>query len=138
MDGSFRQKRPTCFDPCGFDWKLTVGVLASFPAREVLVSTLGITYSLGEGSDANSEDLRSAMREAKWTEGSRVDTPIFTLPTVLALMIFFALCSQCGSTVATLAQEAGSWRWAAASFVYMTALAWIFATAVYQIGSKLL
>jgi ferrous iron transport protein B len=136
--GRFGKSVQPVFDPCGFDWKLTVGVLASFPAREVIVSTLGITYSLGKGADANSEDLRAAMREAKWTEGSRVDTPIFTLPTVLALMIFFALCSQCGSTVATLAQEAGSWGWAAASFFYMTALAWIFATAVYQIGSKLL
>ncbi len=135
--GRFGKAVQPVFDPCGFDWKLTVGVLASFPAREVIVSTLGITYSLGEGAEADSEDLRSAMREARWTEGPRLGTPIFTLPTVLALMIFFALCSQCGSTVATLAQEAGSWRWAAASFLYMTTLAWLAATAVYQMGAAL-
>lgn len=125
------------FDPAGFDWKLTVGVLASFPAREVIVSTLGITYALGEEAGADSEQLREAMREAAWTEGPRAGTPIFTLPTILALMVFFALCSQCGSTVATLAQETGGWRWAAISFVTMTALAWLAAVAVYQIGTAL-
>ncbi len=135
--GRFGKAVQPAFDPCGFDWKLTIGVLASFPAREVIVSTLGITYSLGEGAEADSEDLRDAMREARWTEGPRVGTPIFTLPAVLALMVFFALCSQCGSTVATLAQEAGSWRWAAASFLYMTTLAWLAATAVYQVGTAL-
>jgi len=135
--GRFGKAVQPAFDPCGFDWKLTVGVLASFPAREVIVSTLGITYSLGKGAGADSEDLRAAMREARWTEGPRVGTPIFTLPAVLALMIFFALCSQCGSTVATLAQEAGSWRWAAASFLYMTTLAWLAATVVYQLGTAL-
>jgi ferrous iron transport protein B len=125
------------FDPAGFDWKLTVGVLASFPAREVIVSTLGITYALGEEAGADSEQLREAMRSATWTEGPRAGTPIFTLPAILALMVFFALCSQCGSTVATLAQETGGWRWAAISFVTMTALAWLAAVAVYQVGTAL-
>ncbi len=125
------------FDPAGFDWKLTVGVLASFPAREVIVSTLGITYALGEETGADSEQLREAMREATWAEGPRAGTRIFTLPAILALMVFFALCSQCGSTVATLAQETGGWRWAAISFVTMTALAWLAAVAVYQVGTAL-
>ena len=125
------------FDPAGFDWKLTVGVLASFPAREVIVSTLGITYALGEEAGADSEQLREAMRSATWTEGPRAGTPIFTLPAILALMVFFALCSQCGSTVATLAQETGGWRWAAISFVTMTALTWLAAVAVYQVGTAL-
>lgn len=126
------------FDPAGFDWKLTVGVLASFPAREVIVSTLGITYALGEETGADSESLYAAMREARWTEGPRAGTPIFTLPTVLALMVFFALCSQCGSTIVTLARETGGWKWAALSFAYMTTLAWLAAVAVYQVGTALM
>lgn len=126
------------FDPAGFDWKLTVGVLASFPAREVIVSTLGITYALGEEVGADSAQLRDAMRAATWNEGPRAGTPIFTLPTILALMVFFALCSQCGSTVATLAQESGGWKWAAASFFLMTTLAWLAAVSVYQLGTALL
>ena len=126
------------FDPAGFDWKLTVGVLASFPAREVIVSTLGITYALGEETGADSESLYAAMREARWTEGPRAGTAIFTLPTVLALMVFFALCSQCGSTIVTLARETGGWKWAGISFAYMTTLAWLAAVAVYQVGTALM
>ena len=130
--GRFGKAVQPIFDPLGFDWKITVGVLASFPAREVIVSTLGVTYSVGEGAEADSQHLRQAMQDAKWSEGPRAGTPIFSLAAVLALMVFFALCSQCGPTIATLAQETGGWKWAAGSFVYMTALAWLAGTAVYQ------
>jgi ferrous iron transport protein B len=131
--GRFGKAVQPVFDPLGFDWKITVGVLASFPAREVIVSTLGVTYSVGEGAKADSQHLLKAMQSAKWSEGPRAGTPIFSLAAVLALMVFFALCSQCGPTIATLAQETGGWRWAAGSFVYMTALAWLAGTAVYQV-----
>jgi ferrous iron transport protein B len=130
--GRFGKAVQPVFDPCGFDWKITVGVLASFPAREVIVSTLGVTYSVGEGAKADSAHLRRAMQDAKWSEGPRAGRPIFSLAAVLALMVFFALCSQCGATVATLAQETGGWKWAAASFAYMTVLAWAVSALVYQ------
>lgn len=135
--GRFGKSVQPAFDPLGFDWKITVGVLASFPAREVIVSTLGVTYSVGEGAKADSQHLRQAMQDAKWPEGPRAGSPIFSLAAVLALMVFFALCSQCGPTIATLAQETGGWKWAAASFFYMTALAWVVATLVYQGVSRL-
>jgi ferrous iron transport protein B len=77
------------------------------------------------------------MRDAKWPDGPRAGTAIFSLAAVLALMVFFALCSQCGPTVATLAQETGGWKWAVISFVYMTALAWIMAVVVYQVVLRL-
>ena len=135
--GRFGKTVQPIFDPLGFDWKITVGVLASFPAREVIVSTLGVTYSVGEGAKADSQHLRQAMQDAKWSEGPRAGSPIFSLAAVLALMVFFALCSQCGPTIATLAQETGGWKWAAASFAYMTALAWIVGTLVYQVVIRL-
>jgi ferrous iron transport protein B len=135
--GRFGKAVQPVFDPLGFDWKITVGVLASFPAREVIVSTLGVTYSVGEGAEADSQHLRKAMQDAKWSEGHRAGSPIFSLAAVLALMVFFALCSQCGPTIATLAQETGGWKWAAGSFVYMTTLAWIVAMVVYQGVSRL-
>lgn len=131
--GRFGKAVQPVFDPCGFDWKITVGVLASFPAREVIVSTLGVTYSIGKGAEGDSAHLRSAMQEAKWSEGPRKNQPIFSLAAVLALMVFFALCSQCGPTIATLAQETGGWKWAAISFFYMTLLAWVMAVGVYQL-----
>jgi len=136
--GRFGKAVQPVFDPCGFDWKITVGVLASFPAREVIVSTLGVTYSLGEGAKSDSQHLRQAMADARWTEGPRAGQKIFSLAAVLALMIFFALCSQCAPTIATLAQESGGWGWAAASFFYMTTLAWVVAALVYQIVIRLL
>ena len=135
--GRFGKSVQPIFDPCGFDWKITVGVLASFPAREVIVSTLGVTYSIGKGAEADSQHLRQAMKEAKWTAGPRLGQPIFSLAAVLALMVFFALCSQCGPTITTLARETGGWKWAAGSFVYMTTLAWVTATVVYQVVIRL-
>lgn len=120
----------------GFDWKITVGVIASFPAREVIISTMGIIYSLGGDIDEESKDLRSIMAAQKWQEGPKMGQPIFTIPVVSAIMVFFALCQQCGATVAVISQET-SWRYGLFSFVFMTSLAWLMATAVYQIGSLL-
>ena len=136
--GRFGKAVQPVFDPAGFDWKITVGVLASFPAREVIVSTLGITYSLGDEVDEGkgNDDLRHVLAASVWQDGPRKGTPVFTISVAVGLMAFFALCSQCGSTLATLARETGT-RWAVASFVYMTALAWLTAVAVYQIGSRL-
>lgn len=122
------------FDPAGFDWKVTVGVVASFPAREVIIATLGVIYSLGGDVDEASGDLRAAMAAERWTEGARAGAPVFTLATAFAVMVFFALCQQCGATVAVVAQET-HWRWALFSFCCMTALAWLGAVAVYQVGT---
>jgi ferrous iron transport protein B len=115
------------FAPAGFDWKITVAVLAAFPAREVVVSTLGIIYAVE--SDDDDALLREKLAAAAWPDGRAVFTPAVAL----AVMVFFALCLQCGSTVAVMAREAG-WRWAGFAFAYMTGLAWLGAVATYQIG----
>lgn len=122
------------FDLAGFDWKITVGVLASFPAREVIISTLGTIYGVGQDADEASGDLRSALARDFWTHGPRTGHPVFTLPVALAVMVFFALCLQCGATVAVMAKEAG-WRWALFGFLYMTALAWLGAVLTFQLGT---
>lgn len=120
------------FAPAGFDWKITVGVLASFPAREVIISTLGILYDLGTDVDEADEGLTREMSAAAWPDGR----PVFTPVVAVAVMIFFALCSQCAATLATIAKES-RWSWAVFAFCYMTALAWLGAVLVYQIGSRL-
>ncbi len=125
------------FDPAGFDWKITVGVLASFPAREVIIATLGITYNLGAEVTEESESLREIMAAQKWTSGPRAGTPIFTVPMVMAVMVFFALCLQCGSTIAIIAKEL-SWKWASAAFFGMTAMAWCSAVLIYQVGTRVM
>jgi ferrous iron transport protein B len=126
--------------PLGWDWKIGMAALASFPAREVVIGTLGIIYSEGEqDSDAIREadnvaelPLAVAMQRATWDDdpGRRV----FTIPTVLSLLVFFALCCQCASTLAVIKRETRSWRWPAFTFAYMTALAYVGALVVYQAG----
>ncbi len=120
-------------EPLGFDWKIGVGIVGAFAAREVFVSTLGIVYSVGGDADEGSEPLRAALREEKRADGSRAYTPLVGL----TLMIFFALACQCMSTLAVVRRETRSWRWPAFLFGYMTSLAWIVAFLVYQ-GGRLL
>jgi ferrous iron transport protein B len=118
------------FALAGFDWKITVGVLASFPAREVIISTLGIIYDLGADVDEESQTLRASMQHAQHADGRAV----FNVPVALAVMVFFALCMQCGATVATIGREAG-WWWSIFTFTYMTTLAWLGAVATFQVSS---
>ena len=134
--GRFGHAVQPVFEPAGFDWKITVGVLSSFPAREVIIATLGIIYNLGADVSEGSEDLRTVLVNEKWTSGARLGQPVYTLPVVVGIMVFFALCMQCGATVAIIAREL-DWRWATFSFFAMTALAWLSAVVIYQIGSRL-
>lgn len=125
------------FDPAGFDWKITVGVLASFPAREVIIATLGTIYGIGSDADEESGDLRKTLAAERWPDGPREGQPVFTVPVAMAVMVFFALCLQCGATVAVIAKES-NWGWAAFAFSYMTIFAWIGAVLTYQLGTRLL
>lgn len=124
-------------EPLGWDWKIGMAAVASFPAREVVVGVLGQIYNLGQkGTDELTEPLSNALQSATWNDepGGRA---VFTVPTALSLMVFFALCCQCVSTLAVIRRETGSWKWPAFTFVYMTALAYVGALLVYQIGSRL-
>jgi ferrous iron transport protein B len=121
------------FSPIGFDWKISVGILAAFPAREVIISTLGIIYNLGNDVDEESVPLRKKLQNEKNSAGKTVYTPL----TVISLLVFFALCAQCMSTLVTIRRELNSIRWPVFLFFYMTGLAYLFSFIVYQ-GGKLL
>jgi len=114
--------------PLGWDWRIGVSALASFPAREVVVATLGTIFALGSDVDEESESLKATMNAATWPDGS----PLFTVPVALSIMVFFALCCQCGATLAVIRRETQSWRWPAFTFAYMTVLAYVAALIVYQ------
>jgi ferrous iron transport protein B len=131
--GRFGKSVQPVFAPAGYDWKITVGVLASFPAREIIISTLGITYALGGEVDEASDDLRTTLSNTKWESGPREGEPVFNIPVALSIMVFFALCMQCGATLAVIAKEL-NWGWAIGSFVALTTIAWIAAVLTYQIG----
>jgi ferrous iron transport protein B len=119
--------------PLGFDWKIGVALIASFAAREVLVSTLSIIYNVGKDEDAQSQTLISAIHDAKRDDG----TPAWTPLTALTLMVFFVLAMQCMSTVAVVRRETNSWRWPIFMIGYMTGLAYVASMLTYQ-GGKLL
>lgn len=120
--------------PLGWDWRIGCAAIASFPAREVVVATLGVIYNLGEEQDETSADLKERLQNATWDGTNR---KVFNLPVALSVMVFFALCAQCASTLAVIRRETGNWWWPAFTFVYMTGLAYVGAWLTYQIGMLL-
>ena len=114
-------------EPIGWDWRIGVGVIASFPAREVIVATLGTIFNLGAEQAEGSVSLRTALKQAK---RPGTDQPLFTLPVALSIMVFFALCAQCTATLVVLGKEMGSWLWSLASFASMTTIAYLAALGV--------
>ncbi len=119
--------------PLGFDWRIGVAIVASFAAREVLVSTLSIIYNVGADANEESPSLISAIRNAKRADG----TPVWTPLTALSLMVFFVLAMQCMSTLAIVRRETNSWRWPIFMFAYMTVLAYVMSFITFQGGQLL-
>ncbi len=119
-------------EPLGFDWKIGVGIVGAFAAREVFVSVMGLVYGLGEVGDDDAP-LRERMRAEMRADGKPVYTPLVGL----SLMVFFALACQCMSTLAVVRRETKSWRWPAFLFAYMTGLAWVMSFTLFQVGSAL-
>ncbi len=115
--------------PLGFNWEIGIGLIASFAAREVFVSTMGIVYSVGE-TDEVSTPLLEQMQAAAWPDG----TPLYTPLVAVSLLVFYVLACQCLSTVAVVRQETNSWRWPIFLVVYMTGLAYGASLVVHQVG----
>lgn len=118
--------------PLGWDWRIGTAAIASFPAREIMVATMGTIYNMGGDQDENSTGLRDKLTEATWPDGR----PVFNMAVALSIMIFFALCCQCASTLAIMKRETNSWRWPIFSFTYMTILAYVAALVTYQIAIR--
>ena len=117
-------------EPLGFNWQIGIGVITSFAAREVIVSTLAVVY--GVGADRAEEEPRSlldSLRSSRRADG----TPVFTTATGFSLLMFYILAAQCLPTQAVTRKETGSWKWAVFQLVYMSGLAYAAAFAVYQL-----
>jgi len=119
--------------PLGFDWKVGVGLIGAFAAREVFVATMGVVYNVGDEVTEQDITLREHIRSEVRDDGRRLYSPLMGL----SLLVFFALACQCMSTLAVVKRETRSYRWPAFLFVYMTSLAWIASFCIYQ-GGKLL
>jgi ferrous iron transport protein B len=114
--------------PLGFDWKIGIALITSFAAREVFVGTMATIYSV-EGDADKIDSVQDKMRNAK---NPQTGQPVFTLAVAFSLMMFYAFAMQCASTVAVVYRETKDWRWPAAQFAYMTALAYGAAFLVYH------
>jgi ferrous iron transport protein B len=118
--------------PLGFDWKIGVGLIGAFAAREVFVSTLGLVYGIGDAEE-NTAPLRDKIRAERAADGGRAYRPLMGL----SLMVFFALSCQCMSTLMVVYRETKSIYWPLFMFGYMTTLAYVASFVVYQ-GGRLL
>lgn len=128
--GRFGRTLEPVFKPAGFDWRLTTGILSAFPARETVVPSLQIIFAEKKNDAEKSKDIGQLLGEATWPDGRKLMTPW----TAIGLMVFFALCCQCTSTLATIKKETNSVKWPLFVFSYMTILAYLAAVALQFIG----
>ncbi|MDE6277084.1 MAG: ferrous iron transport protein B, partial [Muribaculaceae bacterium] len=115
-------------EPLGFSWRATVAALAGVPAKEIVVSTLGVLYTDDETVD--NHRLASRLTAPRGASG-QAD---FTIASALAFMIFILLYCPCTATVMAIARETGRWRYALFSIFYNTAVAWVVGFAVYKLA----
>jgi len=118
--------------PLGFDWRIGIGLITSFAAREVFVSSMGVIFGV-EGTDHDTTPLRDALRAAHWPDGA----PLFTPLVCLVLMVYYVFAMQCMSTVAVVKRETNSWRWPLFQIAYMTGTAWLVCFVFYHAGRAL-
>jgi ferrous iron transport protein B len=118
--------------PLGFDWKMGVGLVSAFAAREVFVSSMGIVYSVGRIESDQTTNLSTAMRADRYPNGKPVWTPLVAV----SLLVWFVLAMQCMSTFAIVRRETGGWRWPLFMLAYMNVLAYVVSLVVFQAGSR--
>lgn len=114
--------------PLGFDWKMSVSVVAGFSAKEIVLSTLAVLYT---GSSDNEEGLKYQLMNATHLDGN----PVFTNLTVISFLLFILIYFPCVATIIAIKQESGSWKWSVFSMVYTTGIAWLISFIVYQVGN---
>ena len=121
------------FKPLGYDWKIGIGIITSFAAREVFVGTLAVIYNIDnyDDSEEKEEEIKNIMARETDSEGNK----IFTLASGISLLLFYAFAMQCMSTLAIVKKETNSWKWPILQFIIMTALAYFISLISFQILS---
>jgi len=119
--------------PLGFDWKMSIALVAGLPAKEIVISTMGVLYQTGD--DESTVNLQEKLKNEKFENGKLKGQPVFTSPTALAFLIFILIYFPCIGVVVAIKNESESWKWALFAVFYTTSLAWIAAFLVYNIGN---
>jgi ferrous iron transport protein B len=123
--------------PLGFDWKMDIGLISAFAAREVFVSSMGIVYSVGSVDEGKTADLSSAMQNDRYSTGPHAGQRVWTPLVAISLLVWFVLAMQCMSTFAIVRRETGGWGWPIFMLVYMNVLAYVASLIVFQVGSRI-
>lgn len=120
--------------PLGYDWKMGIGLVSSFAAREVFVGTMATVYSLGEDVDIEDDTQKETLLSKMKSEINRnTGRPAYNLASGISLLLFYAFAMQCMSTIAIMKRETGSWKWTMIQTVMMTGIAYLIAFVVYQL-----
>jgi ferrous iron transport protein B len=122
--------------PLGFDWKIGMSIITGMAAKEIVVSSMGVLYQASLNADENSQSLKDKLQEQTFRSGPKVGQKVFSPLVAFGLMVFVLIYFPCVAVVAAIRKEA-NWRWALFTTVYTTAIAWVAAFAVYQVGSWL-
>lgn len=122
--------------PLGFDWKMSIALLAGLPAKEIVISTMGVLYQTVD--DDSTVNLQQKLKNEKFKTGKNIGQFVFTTPTALAFLIFILIYFPCIGVVVAIKNESDSWKWAIFAVFYTTSLAWIAAFCVYNIGNLLI
>ncbi len=122
--------------PLGFDWKMSIALIAGLPAKEIIISTMGVLYQ-SENNDST-VNLQKKLQNEKFESGLNTGKNVFTTPTALAFLIFILIYFPCIGVVATIKNESGSWKWATFVIIYTTLLAWIAAFLIHTIGNLII
>ena len=120
--------------PLGFDWKIGMSIITGMAAKEIVVSSMGVLYHASLNATEKSQSLKDKLQEQSFSMGPKVGQKVFSPLVAFALMIFVLIYFPCVAVVAAIKKEA-NWRWALFTSVYTTAIAWVAAFAIFQIGS---
>ena len=128
--GRFGHAIEPVLQPLGYDWKMGVGLVGAFAARELFVAQMGMIYSVGAVEVDDTDALKEKMLADTYSDGR----PVWTTAVAISLLVWFVLAMQCMSTVAIVWRETNSWMWAVGQLVYMNVLAYVCALIAYQLA----
>lgn len=120
--------------PLGFDWRMGICLIAGIPAKEIVVSTMGVLYETGKTSPKNTVVLSDILKEEVYASGPKIGEPVFNQAVALSFLVFVLLYFPCIAVIATIKRESESWKWAMFTVLYTTAFAWIMAFIVYRVA----
>jgi ferrous iron transport protein B len=122
--------------PLGFDWKMSVSLLAGLPAKEIIVSTMGVLYQVDQ--DHENVGLSSKLTQEEYISGEKKGEKVISIPVALAFLAFVLIYFPCIGVIATIKSESGKLKWALFTVFYTTTVAWLISFLVFRVSTYIL